>query len=41
MESLNDPCNDRRVKSTKAPPHKPQSKKLLYPDPKNPSILEL
>ena len=34
MEALSDPCKDRTVKSVKAPPHKPLSKKLFWPDPK-------
>lgn len=37
MESLPDPCNDRKVKSCKAPPHLPLTKKLLFPDSKNPN----
>lgn len=36
MDPLPDPCNDRKLEKQKAPPHKPLSKKLLYPDPKNP-----
>ena len=37
MEPLSDPCNDRKVKNCKAPPHHPLSKKLLFPDSKNPN----
>ena len=32
MEALKDPCNDRVVKTLPAPPSKPLSEELLYPD---------
>jgi hypothetical protein len=35
MESLNDPLNDRAVKSVKAPPHRPLAPELMYPNPSN------
>ena len=34
MEPLCDPCKDREVKSVKAPPHRPLSRKLMWPDAK-------
>jgi len=37
MEPLSDPVGDRKVKTCKAPPHKPLRKNLLFPDPKNPN----
>lgn len=32
MDSLKDPNNDRQVKTHKAPPHKPLSYELMFPD---------
>jgi serine/threonine-protein phosphatase 2B catalytic subunit len=37
MEPLCDPVGDRKVKTCKAPPHKPLRKNMLFPDSKNPS----
>ena len=31
MEPLSDPCNDRMVKSTTTPPHRPLTHELLFP----------
>lgn len=36
METLNDPCGDRAVKTVKAPPHRPLPPNLMYPDPCKP-----
>lgn len=33
METLADPCQDRAVKTVKAPPHKPLPPSKMYPDP--------
>lgn len=33
METLNDPFDDRAVKTVKAPPHKPLAPNMMYPDP--------
>lgn len=32
MDTLQDPANDRQVKTHKAPPHKPLSRQLMFPD---------
>jgi serine/threonine-protein phosphatase 2B catalytic subunit len=32
MDSLKDPVNDRQVKALQAPPHKPLSRALMFPD---------
>jgi len=32
MEPLIDPLKDRAVKTVKAPPHRPLSKELMFPD---------
>ncbi len=31
METLNDPANDRIVKTVRPPPHKPLSHNLMWP----------
>lgn len=31
MDPLIDPCNNRRVKTVRPPPHKPLSKELMWP----------
>lgn len=31
MEPLNDPANNRKVKTVRPPPHKPLTKELLWP----------
>jgi len=41
MEALNDPCNDRPVKDLAAPPHRPLSAELLYPDASQPDLPDL
>ena len=35
MESLVDPLNDRAVKTVKAPPHRPLSVEIMYPNQSN------
>jgi hypothetical protein len=35
METLNDPLQDRVVKTVKTPPHRPLGPNLMYPDPSN------
>lgn len=32
MDLLKDPANDRQVKTLKAPPHRPLSRNLMFPD---------
>jgi serine/threonine-protein phosphatase 2B catalytic subunit len=32
MDTLQDPVGDRQVKTHKAPPHRPLSKQLMFPD---------
>lgn len=32
MDTLQDPANDRQVKTLKPPPHRPLSKNLMFPD---------
>jgi serine/threonine-protein phosphatase 2B catalytic subunit len=41
MEPLNDPCNDRPVKTVKPPPHRPLSNALMYPDSSKPNAPDL
>lgn len=32
MDLLNDPANDRHVKTLKPPPHRPLTKNLMFPE---------
>lgn len=32
MDSLNDPMNDRHIKSVRPPPHRPLSRQLIWPN---------